>query len=301
MLKNIVATEYESGNIRALTMEFEVPDSSFDLINAVKAAVADFCKTKQGVRAFTENGNNFNWGDVVACLPDEFCMRHGFKLLDGHCCDESVDWNEQLITEDEILTDSDGKFIPDHDFEIGLASKGQDNSVTSIPATDPATPLAGEWDEYADEHILLLRSLDTYLNNKFEYVYVKRDMSKAGDSVGCLHGVIDIRDYLDCPAGLRKLDEVAKAFGHESFDDFVLENNGLSPLEYDADHGVLFDADGNIDKVNSPRYVVDLAFTASLVVEYGAAGFDGDTAIYMCVDEALDWVYKLTGKTYEFV
>ena len=75
MLKNIVATEYESGNIRALTMEFEVPDSSFDLINAVKAAVADFCKTKQGVRAFTENGNNFNWGDVVACLPDEFCMR----------------------------------------------------------------------------------------------------------------------------------------------------------------------------------------------------------------------------------
>lgn len=59
--------------------------------------------------------------------------------------------------------------------------------------------IIGEWNDYADEYVLLLRSLDTFTNNKYEYVVVANGVGEYFNDVIGIHGVIDLRDFLDTP------------------------------------------------------------------------------------------------------
>lgn len=45
-------------------------------------------------------------------VSNEFCKRYGFEKVDSMCCDEEVDWDEQLVDETEIV-DEDEEDRPD--------------------------------------------------------------------------------------------------------------------------------------------------------------------------------------------
>ena len=156
--------------------------------------------------------------------------------------------------------------------------------------------IIGEWGDYADEHVLLLRSLDTFTNNKYEYVVAAND----GDDVIGIHGVIDLRDFLDTPAGLRYLDYFAQCLGYDDFDNYVLSENGLPSKARDEAHGVIRKEDGSIDKKNSPAYLFSLESLAALLVEHLFACVDGDYPLRMTPEEAAKWIHQLTGQNYEF-
>lgn len=158
--------------------------------------------------------------------------------------------------------------------------------------------IVGTWEEYNDEHILLIRTLDQFQNNRFEYVYANSDPHRYGLSqVGCLHGVIDMRDYLDYEGGLEVLDKIARGQDYQNFDDMVLEGLGLD--EYNPAHGVVLNSDMSINKAESSAYVVDLPFTASLIVEHLWSCMDGDGPMRMSHKEAIRWAKNLTGKEYQ--
>lgn len=102
MNQNIVAIERDGWNVRVLTILCEVPNRDFDLIAAAKKAAADFCLTENGRTVYEYNCRNFNWGDFVVEVPNEFCEKYGFKKVDSCIGDIVVDWDESLVDDDEI-------------------------------------------------------------------------------------------------------------------------------------------------------------------------------------------------------
>ena len=105
-----------------------------------------------------------------------------------------------------------------------MAEKQSQSYLARITREAMNRDVMGDWEDYADNRVVLLRSLDTFTNNKYEYVVAEVD----GDMVIGAHGIIDLRDFLDTPAGLRYLDVIAHNLGYTDFDDYVLlSENGL--------------------------------------------------------------------------
>jgi hypothetical protein len=107
MLKTIVAIEHDGADIRALALTFNVPSEDFDLKAAVKAACTEYCKTPEGLETYRYNCNHFNWADFAMSVPAEFCEKHGFKFVKSNVSDEDVNWDEQLVDDDEIPYEDD--------------------------------------------------------------------------------------------------------------------------------------------------------------------------------------------------
>ena len=145
------------------------------------------------------------------------------------------------------------------------------------------------WEDYSGDYgghgdcVMALHAVDAFANDRFEYVAVRRD----GDGLGCVHGLVDLRDYLDVPSGPAKLDEIFQEDGYGCFDDFVLEGE-------DRGHGLVYDEKGRIDRADSPNYVVDMWLTAAHVAAH-AARHAGPTAIAMAEGDAAEW---LSARTY---
>lgn len=115
----------------------------------------------------------------------------------------------------------------------------------------------GPWQDYADEHILFLRALNGSNPSAFEYVKVVRDV----DLERCLfsHGVVFVDDFLS-KAGLGQMDEILKGFGYNGLDGFVKDVAGDRV-------GWLYLPNGQVDRMNSPGYIIDIWLLASLLVE----------------------------------
>lgn len=107
MLRTVVATERDGLDIRVLTLQFNVPNEDFDLRNAVCKAATDYCKTPDGKRIYEYNSLDFNWADFAVNVPQEFCERYGFQIIDSTAPDIEVDWNEQLVDDSEIEDDDE--------------------------------------------------------------------------------------------------------------------------------------------------------------------------------------------------
>lgn len=178
-----------------------------------------------------------------------------------------------------------------------MAEKQSQSYLARITREAMNRDVMGDWEDYADNRVVLLRSLDTFTNNKYEYVVAEVD----GDMVIGAHGIIDLRDFLDTPAGLRYLDVIAHNLGYTDFDDYVLlSENGLPAEARDEAHGVIYKEDGSIDKVNSSAYVFSLESLAALLVEHLFNCMDGDYPFHMTPEEATIWIIGLTGLSYNF-
>ena len=105
MLKIIVATDAgDYPDVFNLVIAVEVEDEGADVRHVIKNACREYCLTDEGKEQYDINCRNFNWGDLVDYLPAEFCEKHGFKILDSQAVEKlNVDFNEQLVCEDEIF------------------------------------------------------------------------------------------------------------------------------------------------------------------------------------------------------
>lgn len=150
--------------------------------------------------------------------------------------------------------------------------------------------IAGEWDERADEHILVTRSLHELEWTTFEYVYVKKDASGVDNQVLFRHGVQFVGDFdLENPDICRWLDKQVYGLGYDSFDDFVKD---YSPSPVD----VKVKPDGRPDRYNNPSYIVDYRALAEALIEVS-----DEPGIPMQKEEALRLVKAITGFEYEEV
>lgn len=92
-IRNVTAVERDGLNVRTITVSFHVPDESFDLMEAIRKAVAEFAETENGKDALEYTCGYFNLADVAAFLPEYFCRRHGFTVADALNQDEEIDWD----------------------------------------------------------------------------------------------------------------------------------------------------------------------------------------------------------------
>lgn len=159
-----------------------------------------------------------------------------------------------------------------------------------------------EWQDYADEHIIEIRALDSGCPSVFEVVAAKRmpEQTRAGMHFCCrvFHRVIFIDDYLESItegsrkkyAGYSSLNYILDATGYKDIDDFVKQNAT-------SDEWVN-NTDGTLDRENSPSYVIDLFLLASIIAEFN---LNDDNCFVMTEEAALDFVRRKTGKDYKTV
>lgn len=69
--------------------------------NALRNAAYDFLETEHGMEVLDETLYDFNWGDLVARVPQEILREHGvYAVADGHGSAIVVDQDETLFTEE---------------------------------------------------------------------------------------------------------------------------------------------------------------------------------------------------------
>lgn len=103
--ENIIAIEYDGRNVQAIMIELSIfsDDPDFDIRKAIKDACIEYTQTPEGRKTYKGNNNNFNWGDFVACVPNEICKKHGFERIADTLSQTEVDFNEQLVTEADLV------------------------------------------------------------------------------------------------------------------------------------------------------------------------------------------------------
>lgn len=163
----------------------------------------------------------------------------------------------------------------DSDVEVLAAS------TVIVPDDDFA-----QWQDFADEHILLMRPINPVDPTDFEYIKVS---DQAGDpdhlgpgEVFFFHGVISVQDYLEAESALN---ELLNGFGYADLDAFVKENS--------PDDNWVYGADGKLDRENSPSYIIDIQLLASLIAE--SLFYEG---IRMPRKKAKELVKRYTGLDY---
>lgn len=149
---------------------------------------------------------------------------------------------------------------------------------------DTYTTQLSPWEEYADEHILLLRKFSGEESIPVEFVHVIKD---ADDQSGVLfsHGVmfvgtIDREDEKTA----EWLNELAQAYGYRDFDAKV--------KEYPAG-----DDTAKVLPVGKAAADMDPMALASMIAESSS----GDALIPMTEENALQLVKTITGKDYAAV
>ena len=99
MIKTVTAIERDGLNLRLLTMVFEVPSrSDFDLMDALRKAVNDFCRTEEGRKVYEYNCGYFNLADIDMSLPKEWLEKYEIEYIDT-CPSYEIDWDESFCTE----------------------------------------------------------------------------------------------------------------------------------------------------------------------------------------------------------
>ena len=107
MLCTVVAIERDGLDVRVLSLQFDVPNAEFDLKDAVCKASTDYCKTSDGRMVYEDNCSYFNWADFARYVPQEICEKYGFRRIDSVVSDIEVDWDEQLVDDEQIEEYSD--------------------------------------------------------------------------------------------------------------------------------------------------------------------------------------------------
>lgn len=145
-----------------------------------------------------------------------------------------------------------------------------------------------QWQDYADEHILLLRQNDSLSPSVYECVKAVRNH----DDDTCArfsHMVIFIDDYINSESGIVELDKILPGFGYEDLTDFV-NQTGAKQFRKPKDVNEVL---GWIR--NDPEYIIDLWLLVSLICESREAG------ITMSIKEALDRTEQLTGLRFQCI
>ena len=111
MLRTVVAISRDGLDLQVQTMLFQVPDEKFNLEYWVRKAATDYCLTKEGREVYEDNCECFNWSDFAMHVPNEFCEKYGFALVESNdlLSDIEVNLDEHLVDDDALAeADEDG-------------------------------------------------------------------------------------------------------------------------------------------------------------------------------------------------
>ena len=97
----VVATEQNGLDVRSCNYIFTVFDEQTDLLTAIKKAVAAYVNTNAGIQKYQQNCDSFNWGDLDS-IPNSYLRQFGFEKDDLYLNGTVVDFNEQLVSENDI-------------------------------------------------------------------------------------------------------------------------------------------------------------------------------------------------------
>lgn len=97
MIKSITAIERDGFNVRTLTVECEVPNKDFNLLDAIKLACSSFIKTEEGKAVYEYNCGCFNLADFQVNVPNSICEKFGFRKISEAYSEDDIDWDEDLV------------------------------------------------------------------------------------------------------------------------------------------------------------------------------------------------------------
>ena len=102
MITIIPIIDRDGMDVKTMVLTLDV-DEGINIKEAVKSACAEYCKTEEGRKTYAGNCNNFNWGDFEAYVPNSICGNHGIRKIDLFMYEDEIDFNEQLVDEDDAM------------------------------------------------------------------------------------------------------------------------------------------------------------------------------------------------------
>lgn len=101
----IQAVEHDGFDTRHITIELNVQENMNrdDVLEAMKKASMEYCRTKEGKETYEGNCNNFNYGDFSAYVPNSICIKYGIQKADVNTAIFSVIFDTQLVSETDVL------------------------------------------------------------------------------------------------------------------------------------------------------------------------------------------------------
>lgn len=109
----VQAIEHDGLKTRQIAIELKVrPDmKQDDILNAIKQASLEYCLTKEGKDTYSYNCNNFNYGDFSTYVPNDICTKYGICKANIETDTFSVIFDEQLVSETDVLQETENKTI----------------------------------------------------------------------------------------------------------------------------------------------------------------------------------------------
>lgn len=102
MITVIPIIDRDELNVKTMVLTLDV-EEGINVIEAVRKACTEYCKTEEGRKTYIGNCDNFNWGDFEAYVPNDICGKYGIRKIDSFMCEDELDFNEQLVDEEEVL------------------------------------------------------------------------------------------------------------------------------------------------------------------------------------------------------
>lgn len=97
MVRNII---FKNGAIdKYILAKFVVPNEEYDLALAIKLAVAEYCSCKEVPYSI----NAYNYYNVLADMPNSFCIQQGFEKLDVEKIDAPIEILKPVTSSAEIF------------------------------------------------------------------------------------------------------------------------------------------------------------------------------------------------------
>ena len=103
MQQTIIAKYHDGDDWNVLGIIIKSTDGKLEsksaVVEAFKAAAAEYAKTPDGKDVVDDNCGDFNYGDFVNSVPDEICEKHGFRVVDTFQTELIVDHDDCLVEE----------------------------------------------------------------------------------------------------------------------------------------------------------------------------------------------------------
>ena len=151
MKEKFIATELLPGDTfwtaLIFSLESDTAKSKGELIELARKAARKYSLTDAGAAAYTENSENFNWGDLMdEMTKPEFlgiCEELGIKIefIDSLTEESRVDMDEPLMSDIPIIADVEW----DTDEEDAADLPGRVSIELESPLTDVADALSDRY------------------------------------------------------------------------------------------------------------------------------------------------------------
>lgn len=101
----IVAKEQDMFEEHIVVIELSVNKDmeKENILDAIRLASIDYCKSKAGRQTFSHNCNNFNYADFDMDVTNEFCHKYGIHKKEKNTDGTEVLLDTTLVFEEDLV------------------------------------------------------------------------------------------------------------------------------------------------------------------------------------------------------